>query len=118
MSMLLTLAAAAVLACQPAQVIDGDTIRCEGRSVRLVAINAREKNETCRKNAPCPRASGAAATAQLKRLVGQHHVICQEAGRPSRGRMVARCYARSQDLSCAMVRSGHAAEWRKFGRAC
>ena len=34
------------------------------------------------------------------------------------GRTVARCRVGGTDLSCSLVRSGHAAEWRQYGRAC
>src|SRR5690606_19731320 len=56
-------------ACQVSAVTDGDTLRCaDGTRVRLHAVAAREKDESCSPGHPCPAASGAAATAQLSAL--------------------------------------------------
>ena len=120
--------AAAALSCMNPRVIDGDTLVCAGEHVRLHAINAREKSGKClpaapgirgRKNAaPCTRASGKAATAELRRLTAGRRVICTPTATDRYGRTVARCSAGTTDLGCSLVRTGHAAEWRKFGRAC
>lgn len=58
--------------CTPTLVWDGDgPIWCaEGPKVRLARINAREHDESCRRNAPCPAASGRAARDYLVQLLG------------------------------------------------
>jgi endonuclease YncB( thermonuclease family) len=58
--------------CTPTLVWDGDgPIWCaEGPKIRLAGINAREHDETCRPNAPCPKASGRAARDYLVKLLG------------------------------------------------
>lgn len=126
--MIALLASAAVLSCMNPRIVDGDTLVCGGESVRLAAINAREKNNSCRRGSPCTRTSGQAATAQLRSLTAGRRVLCTPQATDRYGRTVARCSVagtaapgiRGQqvDLSCAMVRSGHAAEWRQYGRAC
>src|SRR6218665_3344887 len=46
--------------CQVSNITDGDTLRCaDGTRVRLHAVAAREKDETCSPGHPCPPASGA-----------------------------------------------------------
>lgn len=126
---MMALALAAALSCMNPRVIDGDTLVCAGESVRLHAINARESNDTCRtyaapgirgqrKTAPCPRTSGKAARDELRRLTAGRRVQCTPTGHDRYGRTVARCRVGTTDIGCSLVRTGHAAEWRQFGRAC
>lgn len=116
--MSLMIIAAATLSCMNPRVVDGDTLICAGEPVRLVAINAREKNGTCRPGSPCTRATGKAATAELRRLTAGRRVTCQPVDTDRYGRTVARCRVAEADLSCSLVHTGHAAEWPQFGRAC
>lgn len=115
---MIALASTAALLCVSPTVIDGDTLVCDGRTVRLVAINARESWGGCRSEAPCPPRSAHVARQRLQALTRGRLVICRQEGQASFGRIVARCHAGRTDLSCSLVRSGHAAEWPKFGRAC
>lgn len=115
----LPLAAAAAFVCQSPVAIDGDTIRCGFEKVRLQAINARELHgNRCTGSAPCPAASAPASRAALQGLLDQGGVRCTSHGADRYGRAVARCTAQGQDIACSLVRSGHAAEWRQYGRAC
>jgi endonuclease YncB( thermonuclease family) len=129
-SALFILAAGAAFACHQPRAIDGDTLRCGAETVRLQAINARELHgNSCAASAPCPPASAAKGKAALQALLDQGPVACTPTGQDRYGRTVARCSVggsaapgiRGQqgvDLSCALVRTGAAAEWRKYGRAC
>jgi len=55
--------------CTVRYITDGDTLRCaDGTRVRISGINAREKDGTCNRGAPCPTASSDGATAELSRL--------------------------------------------------
>lgn len=74
---LLALAAAVVSAgqtftCTPTHVYDGDgPIWCaEGPHVRIAGIAAKEMDETCRDNQPCPAASAIQARDALVNLFG------------------------------------------------
>lgn len=104
-------------ACQVASVTDGDTLRCtDGTRVRLHAVAAREKDESCSPGHPCPSASGAAATAKLTELAGGQSLQCQPTG-SSYGRVTAICdNAAGVEINCAMVESGVALVWPKFNR--
>lgn len=125
---------ALLFACTPVSVWDGDgPIRCEeGYQVRLAAISARERDETCRPGHPCPEATGEAAGRHLAELTGRivgegphgHWLVegaplwCNATGE-SYGRITARCRSEIHgDLGCAMVRDGFALEWSRYGRAC
>lgn len=124
-------AAGTVFTCTPVAVYDGDgPIWCaEGPKIRLAGIAAREMDETCRANQPCPAASAVAARDYLVRLIGtpigrrpEGHIlvkaapmVCRSEGSGRGARTAAWCGTRRRvDLSCAMVRAGMALRWAKY----
>ncbi|MDP4823288.1 MAG: thermonuclease family protein [Aestuariivirgaceae bacterium] len=105
------LATGPVLTC-PARVVDGDTIRVQGVSVRLSGIDAPELAQFC-ENAAC----GVEARAALRRLTFSKTVVCVEETRDKYQRVVARCVADGVDIAAAMALSGHALAYRQYGSA-
>lgn len=103
--------------CEVASVHDGDTLRCrDGTRIRLHAISARERDETCSPGHPCPAATAEAATVELGRLVLGRTLACQSTGR-SYNRITAICWTdEGTEVNCAMVRSGTALVWERFNR--
>lgn len=103
--------------CDVAYVNDGDTLRCEdGTRVRLHAVAAREADETCSPGHPCPAASAASATAELRRLAANRTISCERVGQ-SYNRVTAICWTSEQvEVNCAMVRSGTTLVWERFDR--
>jgi endonuclease YncB( thermonuclease family) len=118
--------------CTPTAVYDGDgPIWCaEGPHVRLSGIAAREMDGTCRPNQPCPDATAIAARDALVQLLGgargrlpTGHVLvrgptmnCVSRGSAGGTRTAALCTTSGiGDLSCAMVRSGKALRWTRYG---
>ncbi len=94
--------------CAVRYVTDGDTFRCtDGTRVRLSAIDAPELPGSCRTGRACAPGDPFAAKAALQRLIGGRTVQCRPVGM-SYGRVAAWCSANGADLSCAMVRGGHA----------
>src|SRR3954468_20079043 len=65
-------AAGTTFACTPVAVWDGDgPVWCaEGPKIRIAGIAAREIDESCRSNQPCPAVTGAEARDRLVRLFG------------------------------------------------
>lgn len=123
--------------CTPVRVWDGDgPIWCaEGPRVRLAGIAAREIDETCRDNQPCPAISGKASRDALAALLGrtvgttaEGHLLvegptlsCASNGGAGGSRTAAWCRSpRVGDLSCAMIRGGWALRWDRYwrGHAC
>lgn len=122
-----------IFTCTPVAVWDGDgPIWCaEGPRIRLSGIAAREIDDgSCRPGHPCPAASGRVARDHLVHLLGgargrlsTGHVAvrgpalrCRSMGSGKGSRTAALCSAPvHDDLSCAMVRSGHALRWRSYG---
>lgn len=105
------------LACAVAYVNDGDTLRCrDGTRIRLHAVAAREGDGSCSPGHPCPAATAAAATAELRRLADGRTISCEPTGR-SYGRVTAICWTPEGDeINCAMIRSGVALVWDRFDR--
>jgi hypothetical protein len=117
--------------CTPTHVWDGDgPIWClEGPRVRLAGIAAREIDETCRPDHPCPSAGGVEARDSLVNLLGQPigegqhgHILvsgpplqCVSTGGAGGKRTGAWCQSDIiGDLSCAMIHEGSALRWDKF----
>ena len=101
---------AAVFACLSPQAVDGDTIRCNGKRVRLLNIDAPEMPGHCRKGRKCTRGNPHASTANIVRLIGSGPVSCSPDGMDRYGRTLALCSARGVDFSCAQVAGGFAVE--------
>ena len=101
--------------CKVASVTDGDTLRCDdGTRVRLHAVAARERDESCSPGHPCPAASGAAATAMLRRLARGQGLQCVPTG-TSYNRVTAICSNEAGvEVNCAMVQSGTAVVWPRY----
>lgn len=86
-------------------VIDGDTLRGDGLSVRLWGIDAPEMSE----------AAGGASRAALDALTGGQALTCHVKDVDRYGRTVALCMVPSgEDIACAMVALGHAKDWPKY----
>jgi endonuclease YncB( thermonuclease family) len=133
----LVIPAGETFACTPTHVWDGDgPIWCaEGPRIRLSGIAAREMDDTCRSNQPCPAASAQEARDTLVVLVGEPygrgpngHILvrgptmrCLSVGSGGGDRTAAWCVSpRGGDLSCAMVASGKALRWDRYwaGHRC
>jgi hypothetical protein len=102
-------------ACEVASITDGDTLRCaDGTQIRIHAIAARERDETCSPGHPCPDATAAAATAKLSELASGQTLVCRATG-TSYKRVTAICRNEHDvEINCAMVESGTALIWPKF----
>jgi endonuclease YncB( thermonuclease family) len=97
-----------------AAVIDGDSIRVAGLEVRLAGVDAPELRQTCRaegRDYPC----GEAARRALDALVGGHVVTCRLDGRDRYGRRLGACERAGADVGAALVRSGHAVAYGRYG---
>lgn len=93
-----------------ATVVDADTLRVAELRVRLIGIDAPEREQICAAPAgdwPC----GAQATAAMRDLVGELPVACEVHGHDWRGRALAVCRQGAVDLNAEIVRQGWALAW-------
>lgn len=100
--------ATADITCTSPEVVDGDTIRCGQKRIRLQGIDAPEMPGHCRPGRQCTPGDPYASRTNLEQLIGGSKVVCEQTDTDRYGRIVARCTARGEDLSCAQIRDGHA----------
>ena len=99
-----------------ATVIDGDSLRLNGRELRLEGIDAPELRQSCTDRAGQIVGCGQQARQALARLAGQGPLSC-EIGKSDRyGRGLARCRQDGVDINAAMVAAGHAVAYGAFRR--
>ena len=102
--------------CTVQSIHDGDTLRCtNGTRVRLSSIDSPEMPGACRPGRACAPGDPYAAKAALEGLIGGRTIQCLPVG-TSYDRVAAWCSAGGMDLSCAMVRSGHAIRLSQFDK--
>nr|WP_066548986.1 MULTISPECIES: thermonuclease family protein [unclassified Sphingomonas] len=87
--------------------VDGDTLRCTGERIRLLAIDAPELPGHCRPGRDCAPGDPFASTANLREAVTGDLTI-ERVGEDRYGRTLARVSGAHGDLSCWQLRRGHA----------
>jgi endonuclease YncB( thermonuclease family) len=98
-----------------AQVIDGDSLRLDGRDIRIAGIDAPELRQGCRNSAgtyPC----GDVARRALGDMLAGRTVTCRLSGRDRYGRDLASCDAGGADVGATLVRRGYAVGYRRYER--
>jgi endonuclease YncB( thermonuclease family) len=90
------------------RVVDGDTLRLGDRTLRLAAIDAPERGQSCADGAGLAFDCGAAAAEALSRLVNGRSVVCTVSGRDRFGRGLGTCTAGGVELNAGLVSSGWA----------
>jgi endonuclease YncB( thermonuclease family) len=97
-----------------AEVIDGDSLRVGGTEVRLFGVDAPEATQACFNNGT-QVACGAMAKDALEGLISGSTLVCMAEDTDPYGRTVARCRTSGVDVGNALVASGWATAYRRFG---
>ena len=98
-----------------AQIIDGDSLRINGRELRLKDIDAPESRQTCIRDAkdwPC----GQAASDHLREMTWRREVTCRIVGIDRYNRGLAFCTVEGRAINASMVRDGMAVAFGGFAR--
>lgn len=103
--------------CKEIDVTDGDTFRCGKRRIRLAGIDAPELPGHCRTGRVCTPGDPFSSRDALAVLLKQQPVRCFQSDTDRYGRTIASCEAGGVNLSCSLVRSGHAVQ-RYGGYPC
>lgn len=90
------------------RVVDGDTLRLGDRTLRLAAVDAPERGQSCTDSAGRWFDCGAAAAEALSRLVNGRSVVCRVQGRDRFGRGLGYCHAGGAELNSGLVSAGWA----------
>jgi endonuclease YncB( thermonuclease family) len=89
-------------------VIDGDSLRVDGREIRLAGIDAPEYRQTCTDEKGAAWPCGKDARTALERLVQAGGVTCKTAVEDRYGRALALCRSPAGDIAEALARQGWA----------
>lgn len=107
------------LASPTCTVTDGDTIRCGKERIRLLGIDAPERQGHCRRGRTCAPGDPVASKASLAQAMRQGPLTIARVGRDRYGRTLATVRAGNTDLSCWQLSRGQAiyrADWDNGGR--
>ena len=104
------------------EVIDGDTVKINGKKIRLFGIDAPEKNQICKKNWLSVSFftfnknyyCGKVTTKKLKKFILNKEVKCIGNQIDRYNRLIAICYVRSKDINMWLVRNGLAVSYKKY----
>lgn len=95
-------------------VVDADTIRLGGETVRLFGIDAPEVDQTCRRQDGTVWRCGAWARDEARRLFERRRAACAARERDRYGRIVATCTVEGRDMGEVLVSNGLARAYLRF----
>ena len=102
------------------KVIDGDTIKMDGTSIRLFGIDAPEKNQICVNKNNESYNCGSISTITLRRYVRKTKIKCRYTEKDRYGRILGTCYfpydSSKLSLNRYMVHTGHAVAYERYSK--
>jgi len=103
-----------------AHIIDGDTVKIDGLSIRLIGIDAPERKQKCQKQ-NTTYLCGKASTRALRKMIGNSAIACHGWQKDIYQRLLATCYLSRQktngkSLNQKMVRAGWAVSYNDYYR--
>lgn len=97
-----------------ATVIDGDTVVVSGKKIRMLGVDAPEKNQPC-KLAGKAWYAGRDATAWLKSQAEGRVIYCSGDGRPDKyKRKLMTCFRDGLNLNAAVIANGWGYAYRRY----
>ena len=96
------------------EIVDGDTVRISGESVRLEGMDAPEKRQNCKDAEGAFYPCGIVATEALEEVIGDKAIVCTDEDRGFYGRIIGTCYLEEVNLNAWMVWHGHTVVDRRY----
>lgn len=87
-------------------IIDGDSLRIDGREIRIAGIDAPEYRQSCGDGKGGSWDCGKAARDELVRLAGTGGLACDTRHADRYGRLLATCRSKAGDIGKAMALAG------------
>ncbi len=97
-----------------ADVVDGDTLKIGGATIRLQGIDAPEARQNCTDRRGSEWTCGRSATRALAKLAAGANVHCEPVGKDGYGRVLALCRAGAVDINRRLVSDGWAYAFVKY----
>lgn len=91
-----------------AHILDGDTIKINGRKIRLINIDSAESSQKCYNINNSSYFCGKDATKFLVNLIADKEVECRYDKLDIYNRILGTCYLNKTDINLSMIRNGHA----------
>lgn len=92
---------------------DGDSLRLDGRRIRLEGIDAPEIGQTCNRQG-AEWDCGADARQRLRTMVSGGTTVCRLHGRDKYGRDLGTCETNGRDIGRQMVATGYAVSYGRY----
>jgi endonuclease YncB( thermonuclease family) len=102
-----TLAAKPIIEGRGGQVTSGDTLRLDGRVVRLSGVEAPDRQQLCTRGTSKRWRCGEAAQSALERVVKSKTLRCVVASTDASGRSLATCTVDGRDIAADLLKDGH-----------
>ena len=108
-----------------ADIIDGNSIKIKGQSIRLVGIDAPEKKQLCKKayislfifTFSKSYRCGETSTNSLKKFINDQIVLCKtEEKKDFFKRYLGTCFKGKRNINSWLVKNGHALAFRKYSK--
>lgn len=96
------------------EIVDGDTIKVSGNTIRFNGIDAPEKKQKCKDFMGETYSCGVVATEALRAKIGENSVFCEQMEEDYYDRIIGTCYLGELDLNGWMVQQGHALAYRQY----
>ena len=107
-----------------AKVIDGDTLKIRDKKIRLLGIDAPEKNQICKqtwlsisflsleKDYNC----GEVSTNKLKKKINGKNIDCKYTNKDRYNRIIAECFKDKKSVNSWMVLNGFAVAYKRYSK--
>ena len=96
------------------RIIDGDTIKMNGISIRLHGIDTPEKKQKCKDINNKFYDCGEMATRRLESIIGSNLVECKKKDKDRYQRIIGECFVNGENVNALMVKEGMGIAYRYY----